>query len=164
MPAIVSRKRRIRIVVQGVRSIGKAEAGKRPGSNSSRRRVPEDLVLLKLKANRQTGFEDPGGQLGRVELERRPRSTERGTRRSNRWLGHLGRPGEIGLVADDELHLVGRLQAVQVAPDVGVNFAEPGVLTSRMIRTRGSTRLVSIAPLVSSKTVLPASASRVIRG
>ena len=39
-----------------------------PRSNASRHRVPEDLVLLELEADRQAGLEDPGGEVGRVDL------------------------------------------------------------------------------------------------
>src|SRR5262249_38199880 len=40
-------------------------------SDASGGRVPQDLVLLELEADGEAGFEDPGGQLGRVDLAER---------------------------------------------------------------------------------------------
>ena len=73
-------------------------------------------------------------------------------------------PIEIGATANDDLDLVDRLEPVEVAPDVGVDLAGAGRLDVEDHAHAGIDRAVSIAPLVSSKTVLPASASRVMSG
>ena len=39
-----------------------------------------------------------------------------------------GGPVEIGSIADDDLDLVGRLEPVEVAPDVGLDLARAGSL------------------------------------
>ena len=73
-------------------------------------------------------------------------------------------PVEIGAVADDELELVGGLEPVEVAPDVGLHLARAGRLEVEDHADPGIDRAGVDAPLVSSRTVLPASASRVMSG
>ena len=125
---------------------------------------PKGLVLLELEPDRQAGFEDPGGQLGGIDL------AEGGAEQDGAAVGQPMRaddvdgPVEIGAVADDKLDLVDRLEPVEVAPDVGLDLARAGRLDVEDHADPGIDRAVSIAPLVSSRTVLPASASRVMSG
>ena len=113
-------------------------------------RVPEDLVLLELETDRQAGIEDhPAVWRMTWPKEALNRQEHPPTGARERWR----RPSRIGSIADHDLYLVRRLEPAE-AVDAGVTSPEPGVLMSRITRTRGSTRGMSIAPLVSSKTVL----------
>ena len=121
-------------------------------------------MLLKLQPDRQTGFENPAGQLGRIDPAEGRAEQDRAALGQPSRANDLGGPVEIGAIADDDLDLVDRLEPVEVAPDVGVDLARAGRLDVEDDANPRIDAAVSIAPLVSSKTVLPASASRVMSG
>ena len=108
------------------------ETGKfhnRPGLYPTRRRVPENLVLLKLKPNGKTrSAGEPCCQLRGINLGKCRAHKHRANLAQSVRAKDVGRPVEIRSIANHELDLVDRLQAAKVGPDVRLNFARAGCL------------------------------------
>ena len=134
-------------------------------SNAASLRVPDQLVQLELQPHVEPAIEQPVARssgLHRAEYRRQKTENRRrgGARESSSAAQSKSPPA-----GDDELDLVGRLEPSRgSARSCAPHSPLSGHLRSMMMCTRRSTGPTSWAPLVSSRTVRPASASRVISG
>ena len=109
-------------------------------------------MQLQLHPDRQAGIQNPLRQLSRLDLAKRRREQHRASAGQFLLAHDCHRPVKIGFAGEDEFDLVVRGDQQQVFPAILSLSPEPGVLISTMRETRGSTSVMSIAPLVSSDT------------
>src|SRR5207245_8208068 len=92
--------------------------------NSSRLRVPDELVELQLEAHLQLGIQDPPGQHLRFQTWSRAvgrQAEDRAEQDGEAPIQPVGkdrfrRPVEIAAGGNDEFDLVGRLEEIEVGP------------------------------------------------